>query len=120
MKKMIGKIALSFLLVFAGLCLWETVAGLKSYEGDLVSFVLSSLQADILFLSGVIVFLILSILSRQKEILNHQKEQLEASRELQMLLKRREEELFTKKPAENNSTPDASDHTERQEKRDES
>ena len=98
----------------------ETVAGLKSYEGDLVSFVLSSLQADILFLSGVIVFLILSILSRQKEILNHQKEQLEASRELQMLLKRREEELFTKKPAENNSTPDASDHTERQEKRDES
>ena len=120
MKKMIGKIALSFLLVFAGLCLGETVAGLKSYEGDLVSFVLSSVQADILFLSGVIVFLILSILSRQKEILNHQKEQLEASRELQMLLKRREEELFTKKPAENNSTPDASDHTERQEKRDES
>lgn len=56
MKKMIGKIALSFLLVFAGLCLGETVAGLKSYEGDLVSFVLSSLQADILFLSGVIVF----------------------------------------------------------------
>ena len=55
MKKMIGKIALSFLLVFAGLCLGETVAGLKSYEGDLVSFVLSSLQADILFLSGVIV-----------------------------------------------------------------
>ena len=120
MKKMIGKIALSFLLVFAGLCLGETVAGLKSYEGDLASFVLSSLQADILFLSVVIVFLILSILSRQKEILNHQKEQLEASRELQMLLKRREEELFTKKPAENNSTPDASDHTERQEKRDES
>lgn len=119
MKKMIGKIALSFLLAFAGLCLGEALAGLKSYEGDIASFVLSSLQADILVILGIVIFLILCVLGRQKEILNHQKEQLEASRELQMLLNRREEEAFAKKSAENDSVSDVLNQAEWLEKRDE-
>lgn len=121
MKKTIGKIALSFLLAFAGLCFGEAFAGLKNYGGsDASSFVLSSLQADILMISGIVIFLVLCVLGRQKEILKQQKEQLEATRALQRLFTQKEEAGFTKNSVENESAPDAPDHIERQEKRDES
>lgn len=120
MKKIIGKIASALLLAFAGVLAGEILAGLKEYGGDLTSFVLSSLQADILMLFGIVIFLLLCVLGRQKEILKHQKEQLEVSCELQMLLKNIEREDFTKESEKNVSAPDKPYHTERLEKRDES
>lgn len=120
MKKMIGKIALSLLLAFVGLFLGEALARLKSYGGgSTASFVLSSLQADILVLSGIIIFLILYVLGRQKEILKHQEEQKEAYRALQMLLESRAKDS-AQMSIQNDSASDTPNHAERLEKCDES
>ncbi|HIT52572.1 MAG TPA: hypothetical protein IAD07_01355 [Candidatus Fimivicinus intestinavium] len=113
-SKTIGRIVLSFLLSFTGLCLGALLAGLKDYSGsNTASYVLSSLEADLCIMLGIVIFLILCVLGRQKNILNQQKEQLEVSRELLMLLKHSGEEQM---PAKDNPAPDEPYHTEKEEK----